>query len=284
MPQANRVRYYRDSVSIVTGAASGIGRALAEALAADGGRLVLLDMQDDPLAAVAATLKDAGADVATRRVDVRDAVDIKAAVDDTVSRFGRLDFVFNNAGIVIEGGVEDHTLEDWVRIVDINLRGVVHGVHAAYPPMRDQRFGHIVNTASLAGLIPVPRLAGYTATKHAVVGLTRVVRAEGASYGVRATALCPGRVRTPILTGGKFGRVTDETRTRLQQEAAQVRGALEPNEFARRVLRGLRRNKALIVEPRAVRAVAALDRHFPRTFNWIARRAASNVQAKIRHQ
>lgn len=272
MLKKNRVRYYKGAVAIVTGAASGIGKALALELAARGAQLTLIDMQEDALAALVADLKKRGADLLHFVADVRDVEALEKIIEDTNAHFGRLDLVFNNAGIVVEGPFADHSLSDWDRIIDINLKGVINGVFAALPVMQQQGFGHIVNTASLAGLIPVPRLAGYTATKHAVVGLTRVLRAEENVTGVRASVVCPGRIRTPILSGGKYGRITAETQARLAEEGSAPRGAMEPDVFARLVLRQIAKNKSVIIEPAIVRRVASIGRHFPSLMDWLAGR------------
>jgi len=122
------------------------------------------------------------------------------------ARFGHIDLLFNNAGIAVGGGMADYDPEDWEDVIDVNLRGVANGVQAVYPIMIEQRSGQIVNTASIAGLIAAPSQGSYTASKHAVVGLTKALRVEAERFGVRASVLCPGVVRTPILVGGRFGR------------------------------------------------------------------------------
>ena len=126
---------------------------------------------------------------------------------------GRIDYLFNNAGIGVGGEVDSYTLDDWNDVFDVNLRGVVHGIQAVYPIMIQQHSGHIVNTASMAGLVATPGPASYTATKHAVVAISKALRVEAERHGVQVSVLCPGAIRTPILTGGKYGRyngVSDE--------------------------------------------------------------------------
>ncbi len=127
---------------------------------------------------------------------MRDAV---AALQRYCDAIGDLDYQFNNAGIGVGGELFDLTVAHWDRIIDINLRGVVHGVQAAYPKMVARGRGHIINTASVAGLVPTPLLTPYATTKHAVVGLSTSLRAEAAIYGVRVSALCPAAIETPIL-------------------------------------------------------------------------------------
>src|SRR6516225_4102198 len=187
-------------IAIITGAASGIGRALASALVTRGDTVVVADVDGEGAERVAGELARRGPGTATSAVvDVRDAGTVRALVDQVRDQHGRLDVMVNNAGIGIGGEAGELALAHWERVIDVNLRGVVHGVHAAYPVMIAQRSGHIVNTASLAGLVPAPLLTPYAMTKHAVVGLSLSLRAEAAAHGVRVTAVCPGVVDTPIL-------------------------------------------------------------------------------------
>jgi len=261
------IRYFQGAVAVVTGAASGIGKALSLALADQGANVVLCDLQEDLLAEVYDESIKRGREPLQICVDVRDPESVKGALHQALDHYGRLDLVFNNAGIVVEGTIEQHSIEDWNQIIDINFKGVVHGVHNAYSIMKDQGFGHIVNTASLAGLIPVPKVIGYTATKHAVVGLTRVIRIEGAKYGIRATAVCPGQVRTPILQGGKFGRVSN-----TQPDTESSRALLEPDELAAKILQQVKRNKRLIVEPLSAKRVTIVNKLLPGLYEKIAQK------------
>jgi len=183
-------------IAIVTGAASGIGQALASALAARGDTVIVADIDGDGAERAARQLARHGTGTATpATVDARDA----AAVPGPGRRHPRQ---VRPPGR--DGEQRRHRrrrrgllLAHWDRGIDVNLRGVVHGVHAAYTVMIAQRSGHIVNTASLAGLLPAPGLTPYAMTKHAVVGLSLSLRAEAAAYGVRVTAVCPGFVDTP---------------------------------------------------------------------------------------
>ena len=272
-------------VAIVTGGGSGIGAALVRALAAQGARVVIADIDEAAAKTVAAHLNGAvraasfssvraasfssvraasfGA-VRVAALDVRDSRAIADLVAQVADEHGVIDLMFNNAGIAIAGRVEELTLDHWDRVIDVNLRGVVHGVHAVYPVMLRQGHGHIVNTASLAGLVPGPMLAPYAAVKHAVVGLSLSLRAEGASKGVRVSAVCPGFVDTPLL-----GRVNpDLPQTEAGANASEaVRARLgrlyEPEALAQDVLRGIARNKALIVAPRSARVAWRMARYAP---------------------
>jgi len=199
------IRSFDASVAIVTGAGSGIGEALSEALARRGSHVVVADVDAADADAVARRIRERGGRASARTVDVCSFAAVDALVGETVAEHGRLDYLFNNAGIGVVGELADHTIEAWNRIIGVNFQGVVHGVQAAYPVMKSQGFGHIVNTASIAGLTTWPGTASYTTTKHAVVALSRVLRAEARAHGIRVTVLCPGVVRTPLLQGGKHG-------------------------------------------------------------------------------
>ena len=165
--------------ALVTGAGSGIGAALCRALAAAGAEVMCTDIDG---AAAERTAQSIGGRWAA--LDVTDAAAVQAAVDGVVDRAGRLDLLFNNAGIVWGGDTELLTLDQWNAIIDVNIRGVVHGVAAAYPLMVRQGHGHIVNTASMAGLAAAGQLTSYVMTKHAVVGLSLALRSEAAAHGV----------------------------------------------------------------------------------------------------
>src|SRR6202040_3882202 len=188
--------------AIVTGAGSGIGAALCRALVRPGATVGCTDIGGAAAHRPAAAL---GANARFARIDVTDAAAVQGAVDEVVDRAGRLDLMFNNAGIVWGGDTELITLDQWNAIIDVNIRGVVHGVTAAYPVMLRQGHGHIVNTASMAGLTAAGQITSYVMTKHAIVGLSLALRSEAVSRGVGVLAVCPGAVETPILDKGAIG-------------------------------------------------------------------------------
>ena len=173
-------------------------------LAKRGAVVVLADMDGDRAGAVAESIRVAGGRAHARTIDVTDAAAVEAMVASVKDEHGRIDFMFNNAGISMAGEMRFIGLADWNRIIDINLRGVVHGVNAVYPIMLAQRSGHIVNTASINGLVPLPLAGPYNATKHAVVGLSSALRAEAAGLGVRVSTVCPGFIDTPMKDNMKY--------------------------------------------------------------------------------
>jgi NAD(P)-dependent dehydrogenase (short-subunit alcohol dehydrogenase family) len=250
--------------AIVTGGASGIGRALAEALASSGVHVVLADRQVELAHAVAGGIRSRGGTADVADLDVSDGVGFQAVVTAAVAATGRIDFLFNNAGIGVVGEIRHYGPDDWRDVLDVNLLGVIHGIAAAYPLMVQQGFGHIVNTASLAGLIATPMIGSYTASKFAVVGLSRALRIEGQRHGVRVSVLCPGIIRTPIMEGGRYGRFNSDAEMLAGHAPHMRRLAMDPDVFARRALRSIGRNRAVIVEPAWARWAWRFDRIAPR--------------------
>ncbi|MFB9723734.1 SDR family NAD(P)-dependent oxidoreductase [Planobispora longispora] len=231
--------------AIVTGGASGIGRAVCRELSRRGMHVVAADIDE---AGAERTAKEFGC--ASAGLDVTDARAVRDLVRRVKDERGRLDFMFNNAGIAVGGTTDELTLDHWNRTIDVNLRGVVHGVHAAYPIMLEQGRGHIVNTASLAGLTPAPLMLPYTATKHAVVGLSLALRAEARAHGVRVSVVCPGFTDTPLLDHANPGLPQTATGADARGSATRTMGRLySVDSLADDIMRGVARNKALIVAP-----------------------------------
>lgn len=237
-------------IAFVTGGASGIGAALSSALVDGGAEVWIADRQIGPAQELAQRLDDRGGKAHAIELDVRNYSSFEHAVAEVMQQSGRIDYLFNNAGIGVGGEVDSYTLDDWNDVFDVNLRGVVHGIQAVYPIMIRQHFGHIVNTASMAGLMTTGGQASYTATKHAVVALSKTLRLEAERHGVQVSVLCPGVIRTPILTGGQYGRlkmggVSDEEILKLWERARPM----APEVFAERALRAVLRGDAIIVVP-----------------------------------
>jgi len=251
-------RPFRDKVALVTGAASGIGRALCENLVRRGAMVAPADVNQEALAETCSRLSDAaGRGAAPALLDVTDRRAFEDLVRETVARHGRLDYLFNNAGIGVGGETHEYAYEDWSRVVDVNLYGVIHGVHAAYPVMVRQGFGHIVNVASLAGLIPLTGEISYTASKYAVVGLSHCLRAEGADRGVRVTVVCPGKIETSIY---RTSRIVNFDRDKV---LSLLPRGISPERCAEIILNGVARNRATVVVTGLARALWILQRISP---------------------
>jgi NAD(P)-dependent dehydrogenase (short-subunit alcohol dehydrogenase family) len=251
MTAETAIRVYKDATAIITGGASGIGRALAEALAARGCEVVLADLQLEAAEELASKIRKSGGKAQAAQLDVTDYLATERLVQETVSRTGRLDYMFNNAGIShgMGAGAEHYEIEDWRHVVEVNLLGVVNGVQAVYKLMIKQGFGHIVNTASVAGLMPSPGTTSYVTTKHAIVGLSNNLRAEAAQLGVRVSVLCPGVIRTPLIEGGKYGRKIGELSKQQYHDMWENKRPMAPDAFANKALAAIAKNRAIIVVP-----------------------------------
>lgn len=259
--------------ALVTGGASGIGRALAEQLAGLGARVTIADLQAERGEEVASAIRAAGGAAWAEPLDTTDFAATQDLYRRAAARTGRLDYAFNNAGIWMMGDAHAFALEDWNRLVDVNLRGIIHGTMAAYAIMVGQKSGHIVNTASVAGLTADPGCTAYAATKHAIVGLSKSLRVEAARHGVRVSALCPGVVETPLLQGGgTFGKILDDIEPERMQRMWTRMRPMPVEAFATRALHDVARNKPVIVWPWGGKLFWWLDRLSPSLGLALARR------------
>jgi NADP-dependent 3-hydroxy acid dehydrogenase YdfG len=252
--------------ALITGGASGIGRAMAVALSESGATVVVADRQLDLAEAVVSQITGRGGRAHVAALDVRNRQQFSEVVNVTLALTGRLDYLFNNAGIGVLGQASHYSDADWSEVIDVNLTGVCNGIAAAYPHMIQQRSGHIVNTASLAGLIPAPLTASYTASKFGVVGLSRALRVEAARHGVGVTVVCPFAVNTPILAGGGFSRINQDVERLRRRRFLLDAVAVTPDRLAHRVLRDVRRNRAIVIYPPWARLLWQLDRLSPWVF------------------
>jgi NAD(P)-dependent dehydrogenase (short-subunit alcohol dehydrogenase family) len=264
---------FKNRIAIVTGGASGIGKAVCEALAERGAVVVVADRNAEGAAKVAEGIRAQGKRAEAAALDVRDAAAFQKLVDDTAAEHGRLDYLFNNAGIGIGGEERDVSLEDWNAVLDVNLHGVVHGVRAAYALMVKQGSGHIVNTASLAGLVPLAGQASYTTAKYGVVGMSHALRAEGSSLGVKVSVVCPGLIDTPILEMSPIRGSHD--RERLKK---LVPTPMPPARCARVILRGVARNRATIVVTAHAKVLHWFARMCPDTMLWVSTKMADYMR------
>jgi len=258
---------FKDKVAIVTGGASGIGRAVSEALGRRGARVVVADVDEAGARRVAETVSSSGGRGQAVFLDVTMAEAVAARVRDTAEEHGQVDYMFNNAGIANLGEARDMTAEQWQRIVDINLMGVLYGTTAAYLRMVAQGFGHIVNTASQAGLYPMAGTTSYAMTKHAVVGLSTSLRAEGAALGVRVSVVCPGPVESRIVDSATLVSSFRENIFKKVPPFLMMKADLA----ARTILDGVASNRSIIVFPFHARVLWWLHRVHPEIPIFLAR-------------
>jgi NAD(P)-dependent dehydrogenase (short-subunit alcohol dehydrogenase family) len=243
-----RVRIESGQVAVVTGAASGIGAALARGFAARGVNVVLSDIRIDRLRDTCAEITDA--EVLAVTTDVRDPEQVEALAAATVERFGRVDIVCNNAGVAsAPGPIWEQPVDAWRWVLDVALHGVINGMRTFVPLLLAQDSGYVLNTASVGGLCPLPMLGPYNAAKHAVVGLSETLKAEFQSVGaaVEVGVLCPGWVETELVASSAAN-----TPTGLSPAAGRspVPDGMTPDELARLTFRGMESGRLhLITHP-----------------------------------
>ncbi|MEG3130811.1 SDR family oxidoreductase [Pantoea cypripedii] len=189
----------KDKVIVITGASSGMGEAAARHLADKGARIVLAARRSDRIDALAKDISAKGGKAIAVATDVTRADDVQKLVDTAISMWGRIDVLINNAGVMPLSSLDQAKVSEWDMMIDVNLRGVLHGIAAALPIMKAQQSGHIINTASVAGHLVFPTSAVYSATKFAVRAVTEGLRKEASAYNVRATIISPGAVSTELL-------------------------------------------------------------------------------------
>jgi NAD(P)-dependent dehydrogenase (short-subunit alcohol dehydrogenase family) len=268
---------FRGKIAVVTGAGSGIGRAVATRLGGLGATVCAADINEPGVRETALGITAAGGNAYAAKVDVTKDTEVRKLIEDVTKRHGRLDYMFNNAGIAIMGETRDMTDEQWKKIIDVNLLGVLSGTLAAYRIMVKQGFGHIVNTASLAGLIPVPTETAYCLTKYAVVGLSTSLRGEGAALGVKVSVVCPGFIKTPIM----------DTYIPLKFDRGDFADKLPPmtdvDKAAVIIIRGVAKNKAIITVGRDAEVAWRFYRFLPGIVDRMGRKFMADFR-KVRKE
>jgi NAD(P)-dependent dehydrogenase (short-subunit alcohol dehydrogenase family) len=273
------MKQFAGKVAAVTGAASGMGRALAQRLAAAGCHLALADVQADALdetvrLAVAAG-SAAGHQVRCTRalLDVADRAAVESFAETVVREHGGVHLLFNNAGVALTGEVQHIGYDDMHWLMNINFWGVVHGCKAFLPHLQRADEAHIVNTSSVFGLISVPTQSAYHAAKFAVKGFTDALRLELAATPIRVSCVMPGGVKTNIVRTGRYSAADNAAPTREDMAVRfEQYAALTPLQAADEILRGVRRNRAHILVGRDARLLALLVRLFPVSYYKVLER------------
>jgi NAD(P)-dependent dehydrogenase (short-subunit alcohol dehydrogenase family) len=250
---------FQGKVAVITGAASGIGRALAERCAQEGMRVVLADIEEPALAQTAVEMADAGAEVLPVVTDVAQAEDLEALARQTLDAYGAVHLLCNNAGVGTGTTIWESTLNDWQWVIDVNLWGIIHGLRTFVPLMLAQDGqGYIVNTASIAGLLPYHLNAPYQATKYAVVAISEKLYYDMAFRGgkIGVSVLCPGWVRTNIMDAERNRppeladeplEMTPEIEAAVESYRQACAAGMPPAELADHVFRAIRANKFYIL-------------------------------------
>jgi NAD(P)-dependent dehydrogenase (short-subunit alcohol dehydrogenase family) len=260
---------------LITGAGSGIGRATAYAFAEAGARVVAVDRDGDAAARTAEMSRLIGAPAAwAETVDVSDEQAMEKLAEKVATEYGVVDVLVNNAGIGLSGSFLDTTPDDWRKVLDVNLWGVIHGCRLFGKQMADRgQGGHIVNTASAAAFQPSRALPAYSTTKAAVLMLSECLRAELADQGIGVTAICPGFVNTNITATARFAGVDAEEESRRQKRTARLYGMRNypPEKVAEAILRGVVTNSPLVAVTPEARGAHLLSRFAPGVLRRIAR-------------
>lgn len=238
------VVYFQNKIVFVTGGASGLGLALCESLAKSKASVIIADLNFEKANEIANQLTSDGFNVSAVKLDVADAEAFNSAIQHTVGTYGKLDVLINNAGINIVGEVHKLSIQDWQKVLDVNLSGVVNGTSIAYKIMTAQRSGQIVNISSLAGFVPCPMNAPYTAAKFAVVGLTKALRLEAEQHGIKVNLVCPGYINTPIFESSSIPEKNKKGSIELS-----LSKLLPAEKAAELILKGVMKNRSLIIFP-----------------------------------
>jgi len=273
---------FRDKNVLITGAASGIGRLMASRIGAEGGNLILWDVNRAGLDETKAELEAAGRKVHAYTCNLTDRRAIAEAAAQTLRECGPVDVLVNNAGVGLGGGFLDTTLEDWNWIVGINLRGVIHGCHFFVPKMVERRQGgHVVNVASAAAFIATEALAAYSTTKFAVLGLSEALRDELAPHRIGVTAICPGIINTPITGSARLRGKAATPGAREQMVAFYQKRNYGPERVAEGIVKAVARNAAVApISPKAW-VMYLMKRTVPGFTAWLNRRMAERMQRQL---
>lgn len=257
------MRYYKDKIAVVTGGGAGIGKGLAEELASAGARVIVADIDMEKAGKTAEAINNAGGKAEPFKADVTIMEDIQKLADHAVSAFGRIDLMINNAGVALMGEVCEMGLEQFRRLVDVNIMGIIHGCRAAYPQMIKQGYGHIVNVGSVTGLFTFPMQTHYSATKHFVQAFTMGLRAEAAGLGVKISVICPMNIKSEMVEGS-ITIVGDRDNEWFRNLPVKW---MDVNTAAKKMLKGIARNKGIIVVPGKAKIFWRLYRLSPAMFN-----------------
>jgi NAD(P)-dependent dehydrogenase (short-subunit alcohol dehydrogenase family) len=251
------MRELKNKVVVITGGASGIGRALADRFAAEGAKIVLADIEPKALEEAAVELRAGGTMVLAVPTDVSKREQVQALCDRTLAEFGRVDVVCNNAGVAVSGPAWEQTVADWEWVLGVNLWGVIHGVRTFVPVMlRQGGEGHIVNTGSVSGLTSSPFMSVYNVTKHAVVTLSETMQKDLELLGapIKVSVLCPGFVRTRILDAERNRPASLQNSTPAQHDPhmeemarAAIAAGLPPAEAAAQVVDAVKNERFYVL-------------------------------------
>ena len=254
-------------IVIVTGAGSGLGRAIVDYCAHKGAIVVVTDINMTSANETLNRIKEKGGNGAILQVDVSKVEDIEKMIAFTIDKYGRIDFLFNNAGAAINGEFKDITLEHWRKMMDVNFWGIIYACKSIYPIMIKQGEGCIVNVASFAGLMPGGLMTSYSTSKYAAVGFTLNLRSEANQYGIKVIALCPGYLETPMHKSAL--NVSDYVIEHDKKYRAKNHNWPKPEDCINHIIKGVLKNKCIVISPRKQIPFLWIYRFFPSLVPWI---------------
>ncbi len=272
----------------ITGAASGIGRATAQAAAAGGARLFLTDRQEELLDLTVRAIRDSGGEVVqAEAVDLRDHDGVRRLARRITDEHGAMDVVMNIAGISAWGTVSSLEHATWRQQIEVNLMGPIHVIEELVPPMVESgRGGHLVNVASAAGIIGMPWHAAYSASKFGLRGVSEVLRFDLARHGIGVSLVCPGAVHTPLTQTVSIDGVDTESPRFRKVQARFHERAVSPEEAAEAILKGVRRNRYWVYTSSDIRTIHAVQRYCPPAYSLAMRglnRAANRLLPAVQN-
>ena len=270
--------YYLNKTALITGGGSGMGRGLCQKLSEYGAIVFCTDIN---LANAEETVKLIANNTAVaRKLDVTQIQDFEQIISEMVAAHGRIDLIFNNAGMGISGELRDISINQWKKVMDVNFYGVLHGSHTAYQQMLKQGSGQIVNTSSLAGLLAmIPLIGPYSASKHAVLNYTRVLLNEAKAFNIKANTVCPGYIDTPIIDA----LPAVNSKPGWNREAIkQFEPGLQVAKAVDYILKGVAANKEVILFPRIARLILQFSRLFTGLYVKASDKSMTEFRQKFR--
>jgi NAD(P)-dependent dehydrogenase (short-subunit alcohol dehydrogenase family) len=275
------VSFLAGGVAVVTGAGSGIGRALAQQLAAAGSALAIADVDEKGLSETAASLATKQAALSTHVLDVSEEASVRGFAEDVARRHGRVTLLINNAGVALHGTFEELSLDDLRWLMGINFWGVVYGVTYFLPILKQQPRAHIVNLSSVFGMIAPPGQSAYSASKFAVRGFTEAVRHELGGTSVSVSCVHPGGIHTPIAKRARLGAHASESKRQAAIDYFEKVTPTSPEAAAARILKGVLKSEPRILIGKDARQIDIVQRLRPATYwKMMAKRAQAPGQKK----
>lgn len=270
----------QNKIAIVTGAGSGLGRVICEYLAERGSTLIVTDINEITARETMESVINRGGEGIALKVDVTSSHEIEKMVAETMKLYGAIHFLFNNAGAAVNGEFQDMTQAHFEQVMNVNFWGTVFGCRAVYPIMKNQGFGYIINVSSFAGLMPGGLMTSYGASKHAAVGFSLNLRSEAAQYGIKVIALCPGYLETPMHASAI--NVTDYVIEHDKKYRAKKHSYPTPEKCINHMMKGVFRNKAIIISPRIQIPFVLMYRLFPSLVPWLWTKIIKHLKKSIK--